>query len=562
MLGTAWDSTQAHASREVVHFTDVTSALRSRAGQVAAGRAARVQDLTAALAEAVTSRDVVAAVAAYVLPPFGASGLLIEVAQAGHLQVIGAVGYPRPYVRFVDGLDLGEAPSVAAALHEHRPFFLSSPPEHAERFPELAGWLDQNGKQAWAFLPLVVSGETVGLCIISFDSTRRLLGAERALLIALSGLIAQALERARLFDAEHGQAQELQRALLPQVLPSLPGVTAAARYIPGSGAAIGGDWYDVIPLSADRVALVIGDVMGHGLPEAVIMGRLRTAVQTLSDLELPPDEILGHLNEVVGSLGEDCFVTCLYAIYDPAMRTCAYARAGHPPPALVLPDGTVSYTHDAADPPLGVAEPPFETVELAVPDQSLLVLYTDGLIETASTDLEYGMGRLAGLLGIHHGDSPDQLCDSLTGSMLPEGRRDSDDAALLVVRAHATPAEAIATWPLPDDPLAASAARQHIRGQLAAWHLEELAASTEMLASELVANVIRHAHGPIQLRLLRSRTLVCEVFDGSLTTPRIRRTSWTDEGGRGLQLIAALCNRWGTRYLTSGKSIWTEQSLP
>ena len=546
----------------VLHFTDVTTSRQLRAGQAAAGQAARVQDLTAALAEAVTSGDVVAAVASHVLPPFGASGLLVEVAKADHLRVVGAVGYPQAYVEFVDGLKLRDAPAVAAAIADHRPFFLSSPAEHAERFPELAGWLDPNGKQAWAFLPLVVSGQAVGLCIISFDWPRSLQGAERALLIALSGLIAQALERARLFDAEHAQAQELQQALLPRMLPSLPGVTAAARYVPGAGATIGGDWYDVIPLSADRVALVIGDVMGHGLSEAVIMGRLRTAVQTLSDLELPPDEILGHLNEVVAGLGDDCFVTCLYAIYDPVTGTCCYARAGHLPAAFVHPDGTVSFTQGATDPPLGVAEPPFETSELAVPDRSLLVFYTDGLIETRRSDLKVGMGRLAELLRAHHDQSPDQLCDSLTDALLPDGKQNGDDAALLVVRAHATPAEAVASWSLPEDPLAASVARVRIRSQLATWDLEELTANTEMVASELVANVVRHARGPVQLRLLRSTTLVCEVFDGSVTTPRIRRTSWTDEGGRGLQLIAALCDRWGTRYLTSGKSIWTEQSLP
>jgi serine phosphatase RsbU (regulator of sigma subunit) len=576
MIGTAWDSTQSHDSAPEDRrpppaplidgsFSVDNGGARSRqlrARQAAVGRAARVQDLTAALAEAVTSRDVVAAVAEHVLPPFGASGLLVEVAQAGHLRVIGAVGYPRPYVEFVDGLSLRDVPSVAAALDGHRAFFLSSAPEHAERFPELSGWLERNGKQAWAFLPLVVSGQAVGLCMISFDWPRRLLGEERALLIVLSGLIAQALERARLFDAEHAQAQELQRGLLPRRLPSLPGVTAAARYIPGAGATIGGDWYDVIPLSADRVALIIGDVMGHGLPEAVIMGRMRTAVQTLSDLELPPDEILSHLNDLVAGLGDDCFVTCLYAIYDPVARTCAYARAGHPPPALVWPDGTVSLTQEAADPPLGVAEPPFETFELAVPDESLLALYTDGLIEAPHSDLKAGLDRLADLLRTHRDQSPEQLCDTLTDALLPAGRPAGDDTALLVARLHATPSEAVADWPLPDDPLAASAARQHIRGQLAAWQLDDMATSTEMLASELVANVIRHAHGPVRLRLLRSRTLVCEVFDGSVTTPRIRRTSWTDEDGRGLQLVAALCDRWGTRQLATGKSIWTEQYLP
>jgi serine phosphatase RsbU (regulator of sigma subunit) len=463
----------------------------------------------------------------------------------------------------MDGFPLPKLSSVEAALRDQQPFFLASPREYAERFPEVSGWPDQSGKQAWAFMPLVVSGRVVGLCVVSFDDPRRLTGAERALLIALSGLIAQALERARLFDAEHAQAQALQRALLPQVLPPLPAATAAARYLPaGPGVDVGGDWYDVIPLSADRVALVIGDVMGHGLPEAVIMGRLRTAVQTLSDLELPPDEILGHLNDLVNGLGDDTFATCLYAIYDPSTGTLTFARAGHPPPAVVSPDGAVRFAQTATDPPLGVAEPPFEAVELTVPEDGLVVLYTDGLIESPACDTDTGLSRLADVLRAHHGESLDQLCDSLTQTLMPAGQQSTDDAALLVVRVHRTDPEAVATWSLPENAQAARAARQHVGEQLAAWHLEEMAMNTEMLASELVANVILHAKGPLQLRLLRSQTLICEVFDGSLTTPRIRRASWTDEGGRGLQLIAALCDRWGTRYMATGKSIWTEQSLP
>jgi hypothetical protein len=325
---------------------------------------------------------------------------------------------------------------------------------------------------------------------------------------------------------------------------------------------VGGDWYDVIPLSADRVALVIGDVMGHGLPEAVIMGRLRTAVQTLSDLELPPDEILGHLNDLVSGLDDDSFATCLYAIYDPITQVCTMARAGHPPPAIVSPDGTVVFARGVTDPPLGVAEPPFEAVELPVPEGALLVLYTDGLIESARRDMEAGLGLLAAHLRAHHDEDLDRLCESTTDALLPPDQQSSDDAALLLVRVRATAPDAIAAWSLPEDPQAAGAARHHVHDQLVAWDLEELASCTELLASELVANVIRHAKGPLQLRLLRSRSLICEVFDGSLTTPRMRRAAWTDEGGRGLQLVAAMSDRWGTRYMSTGKSIWTEQSLP
>jgi serine phosphatase RsbU (regulator of sigma subunit)/PAS domain-containing protein len=551
------------------YFTDITESRKRRAEQAAAERAAaeraaRIQDLTAALAEAVTSQDVVAAFAERVLRPFGASGLIMQVVEDDRMRAIGAVGYSRPFVDMVDA-PLPYVTPASEARCDHRPWFISSPKEYAKRYPEFVRQqqLVPSGKQSWAFMPLVVSGRLVGLCVVSFDRPRRLTGAERALLIALSGLIAQALERARLFDTEHAQAQALQRALLPRVLPSLPAATAAARYLPaGEGTSVGGDWYDVIPLSADRVALVIGDVMGHGLPEAIIMGRLRTAVQTLSDLELPPDEILGNLNDLVSGLGDDSFATCLYAIYDPVTRVCTFARAGHPPPALVWPDGGVCFAEAAADPPLGVAEPPFETVELPVPEDGLLVLYTDGLIESAEVDTDVGMSRLAELLQAHHSEMPDKICENLTRALLPAGQQSTDDAALLVVRLHATPPDAIATWSLPEDPQAAGAARRHVRDQLTAWHLDDLAVNTEILASELVANVIRHARGPIRLRLLRSRTLICEVCDGSQTTPRIRRASWTDEGGRGLQLISALCDRWGTRYTTNGKCIWTEQALP
>jgi len=548
------------------YFTDITQSRQRRAEQAAAERAAaeraaRIQVLASALAEAMTSLDVLAAVADRVLPPFGASGLIIQVVEGDRMPVIGAVGYSHEFVDLISSP--GDASPVKdEALRGHRPWFVSSTEEYLKRYPELERRRALTGKQAWAFLPLVVSGRLVGLCVISFDQPRRLTGAERALLIALSGLIAQALERARLFDAEHARAQALQRALLPQALPSLPAAAAAARYLPaGDGMDVGGDWYDVIPLSADRVALVIGDVMGHGLPEAVIMGRLRTAVQTLSDLELPPDELLGHLNDLLSGLGDDSFATCLYGIYDPISRVCTFARAGHPPPAVVGPDGMVRFAQLVTDPPLGVAEPPFEAVELPIPEDGLLVLYTDGLIESAKCDTDTGMRRLAELLRTHHAEDLDQLCESLTQA-LPAGLRSTDDAAVLVVRVHATPLDAVATWSLPEDPRAASAARRHVREQLTTWHLEELAMTTEMLASELVANVVRHARGPIRLRLLHSRTLVCEVFDGSLTTPRIRRASWTDEGGRGLQLIAALSDRWGTRYMTTGKCIWTEQNLP
>ncbi|MFI7709407.1 SpoIIE family protein phosphatase, partial [Nonomuraea sp. NPDC049480] len=383
--------------------------------------------------------------------------------------------------------------------------------------------------------------------------------------------------------------QELQRGLLPRELPSLPAVTAAARYLPaGKDMEVGGDWYDVIPLSADRVAIVIGDVMGHGVAEAATMGRLRTAVRTLADLELPPDELLTHLNDVVSGLGDDFYATCLYLVYDPTTRSCTLTRAGHPPPAVVHPDGTVHFPDADPNSPLGAATPPFDVVDMELPDGSLLVLYTDGLVESSTLDIDRGMANLAKVLsgtssgalpgtpcphqdhtttpdttGVHCAECLEALCDSLIATLLPARNRKgtADDAALLVVRTHALPRGDVACWPLPEHPKAAGEAREHVRTQLHTWDLDDLSMTTELLASELVGNVVRHAKGPIHLRLLRSNVLTCEVSDGSLTTPRIRRAADTDEGGRGLQLVSAISHRWGTRYTGTGKCIWTEQPL-
>jgi hypothetical protein len=291
---------------------------------------------------------------------------------------------------------------------------------------------------------------------------------------------------------------------------------------------------------------------------------------------MPPDELFGRLNDLVSELGEDFYATCLYAVFDPVARTCSYALAGHPPPIVVHSDGTVESPVIAADPPLGAAQPPFETHQLQLPDESLIVLCTDGLIESAAQDVEQGLARLQQLLiqlvsptaCFQAADEDDrvrrleELCDTVVSALLPDRGQTNDDAGLLIVHTRCTAPRDVAECDLPEDPRAASQARQYIRAQLAAWGLADLALTTELLVSELVGNVIRHARGPIRLRLLRSRTLICEVYDGSLSTPRIRHADYTDEGGRGLQLVAALSRRWGARYLHEGKCIWTEQELP
>ncbi|WP_325114247.1 SpoIIE family protein phosphatase [Streptomyces sp. GMR22] len=576
------------------YLTDVTerrtqAARRAEAERVGAEQSARINELGNALAEAVTTEDVVQVMAAHVLPPFDASGLLMLCLEGGRLNVVGSVGYPRAFLSRVDGVPaFGGYRLLNEVLGSRRPRFISSTEEYEQLFPDLSGNPALARKNAWAVLPLIASGNAIGTCTVSFDEPRYLSPDERTLLTALSGMVAQALARARLYDTEHARAQALQRGLLPRVLPSPAALTPAVRYLPASsGTDIGGDWYDVIPLSAERVALVIGDVMGHGLAEAATMGRLRTAVHTLANLELPPEEVLAHLNEVVSDLGDDSFATCLYAVYDPITGYCSLARAGHPPPLIVRPDGSVECLEPTPDPPLGAGEPPFSTVDLRLPDGSLLVMYTDGLVESAARDIDTGIAECTQVLtseygrlltcppprprtsgrraaGRHGGtdhDRLDRLCDLLVGAMLPTKRLTTDDTALLIARLHGLASGNTAGWPLPEDPVAAGLARAHVREQLEAWGLDELVVTTELLASELVANVVRHARGPTRLRLIRGRSLICEVSDASATTPRIRRAAETDEGGRGLQLVSALSQRWGTRYTAEGKCIWTEQPI-
>ncbi len=554
-----------------IYLTDVTEKRRleeeSRAAErFASERAARIAELTTALATATTSRDVVDAVARRVLPPFAATGLLMQVIEQDRLHNVGAVAYSDDFLALADGRPRTSGDPVWDAISDGTPLFLNSPQEFTARYPELADVPARADKKAWAFLPLTASGRTFGICAVTFDHPRRLSDEERALLTTISALVAQALERARLYDAEHTRSRQLQRSLLPRDLPALRACESAARYLPaGRGMDVGGDWYDVIALSGCQVALVVGDVMGHGLPEAATMGRLRTAVHTLADLELPPDEIMTHLNDIVSGMSEESYVTCLYALYDSTTQICSIARAGHPPPALLRPDGTVHFPDLAADPPLGAAEPPFETVEVRVPEGSLLVFYTDGLVESAKREIDEGMTDLARLLHTAHQDGTsgdlERLCDVMTAGLLPAEQQAADDAAFLVARLHALAGDQVASWSLPDDPRAAGQARRHVREQLFAWGLEDLTPTTELLASELVGNVVRHAKGPARLRLLQDVNLICEVFDGSLTMPRIRRATDTDEGGRGLQLITALSQRWGTRYTKKGKCIWTEQAL-
>ncbi len=425
-------------------------------------------------------------------------------------------------------------------------------------------------------VPLRARGATLGVAVFvrhrqvdSFNEDDLLLAEELTTRAAVS------IDNAHRYTRERSTAETLQRSLLPQRLPHHAAVEVASRYLPtGALAGVGGDWFDVIPLSSARVALVVGDVVGHGIKAAATMGRLRTAVRTLADIDLPPDELLTHLDDLVVRLWADDAeaaepdqdaeitggfgATCLYAVYDPVSRVCTLARAGHPMPAMVSPEGIVTLLDVPAGPPLGLGGLPFETTEITLPEGSVLALYSDGLIESRDQDIDVGIARLHRALA-QPAVRLEDICDTVIGTLPPE--HPTDDIALLVARTRALDAQHVATWDLPADPAVVSQARKLVFAQLSTWNLTEVSFVTELLVSELVTNAIRHADTPIQLRLILDRHLICEVSDASSTAPHLRRARTYDEGGRGLLLVAQLTRGWGTRQTSTGKTIWAEQAL-
>ncbi|WBP91878.1 SpoIIE family protein phosphatase [Kitasatospora cathayae] len=450
--------------------------------------------------------------------------------------------------------------------------------------PELAtdvGWRRQDAERTQAVLdfglasliavPLTARGVLMGVaCFYRGRDRGPFEDDELSLAEELAARAAVSIDNARRYTREHTMAITLQHSLLPRALPEQSALDVAYRYLPAQ-AGVGGDWFDVIPLPGARVALVVGDVVGHGVHAAATMGRLRTAVQNFSSLDLPPDELLGHLDELVAHLDQETAAaggeltitgaTCLYAIYDPSTATCALARAGHPPPALVHPDGTAELLDLPNGPPLGLGGMPFEAVQVRLSPGSGLVLYTDGLVEDRTRDIGAGLEVLMTVLSRSGRSprSPQEICEDVLDALLPA--RQTDDIALLVARTRVLGPDRTAEWEVEPTPEAVAGVRAVAIRRIADWGLDEAAFVTELVLSELVTNAIRYGAAPIRVRLLYDRTLICEVSDGSSTAPHLRYAVEEDEGGRGLFLVAQLTERWGVRYTPGGKIIWAEQPV-
>ncbi|MDT0452420.1 SpoIIE family protein phosphatase [Streptomyces hesseae] len=497
---------------------------------------------------------------------------LPEYVQAGDTATEGDAATPDPGPELADSAaercEVRIGGPLAEVLRGVRPVFGDSSAARAA-LPELLGeGRHVPDRHRTILAPLRGRRRVIGAAVFvrrldrpAFESDDLLVAAQLATHTALG------VDKAVLYGREVYIADELQRTMLPDSLPQPTGVRLASRYLPAAETArVGGDWYDAIPLPGNRVALVVGDVMGHSMTSAAIMGQLRTTAQTLAGLDLPPQEVLHHLDEQAQRLGSDRMATCLYAVYDPVAHRIVIANAGHPPPVLLHRGGRAEVLRVPPGAPIGVGGVDFEAVELDAPAGATLLLYTDGLVESRIRDVWTGIEQLRERLidtARLTGPNPpplEPLCDEVLG-MLGPGDRD-DDIALLAARFEGIAPSDVAYWFLDPRPQTPRQARRLARRALTRWGLEELTDGVELLVSEVITNAVRYAERPITLRLLRTDVLRCEVGDDVPQLPRLRQARPSDEGGRGLYLVNKMARRWGATRLSTGKVVWFELPLP
>ncbi|MDQ0579470.1 SpoIIE family protein phosphatase [Streptomyces rishiriensis] len=525
----------------------------------------RIQWLTAALDDAATVRDVGRVVVAALREPLAADHVALAALQDDRVLVT-VLDPPQPdawpdvwrtewRTEWPDA-PLRALPTLQAALRDGR---MDLWPAGSALEAGLAGI----GTGGLAVLPLPAKGRVAGVCLVGWDRPHEFVPEERSLLTATAALVGQALKRAHAHDAEQELATMLQRSLLPRRLPELPGGTAVARYLPARrGLQVGGDWYDVIALSEDRVALVIGDVQGHSAGAATIMGQMRTAVRAYAIEGHPPDVVVSHANRLLVGMETDLFATCCYAELDMEEGNVLFVRAGHLAPLLRLPDGTTEEVEVAGGPPLGIlaeADFPMTSVELA--PGTVLALVTDGLVEAADLPLDEGMRRTRAALAAADPADPGRMADELLGDA---GRRE-DDVAVLLLRYDAMKTRPIRAgwmvWRLPD---AVMHARRFTARTLRRWKVREAADAVLLVVSELVTNALVHTQGPVRLDLVLrgDRVRVC-VSDSSPRAPaKPVIVDWEATGGRGLLLVEAMSDAFGSVPVAGGKQVWSEITVP
>ncbi|MFF4441636.1 SpoIIE family protein phosphatase [Streptomyces sp. NPDC001621] len=475
-----------------------------------------------------------------------------EQVQAHPVGDVRSLPFPTPYAQTLTDLK----PRLVA-LGPETPWLAAVPPR--------AEVIRASGAHSLITTPLTLRGTVLGLLsLYRTDQADVYDQRDVTLAVAVAAHTALCIDNARRYTREHTIALTIQRhLLLPQPATGTT-VETAHLYVPSDVG--GGGSFDTFALSGGRTALVVGEVAGQGIHAVTTMGQIRTATHSLAALGLEPDELLARLNDTAISLAQERAVlppddpmpltgSCAYAVYDPLAQTCTIALAGHPPPVIAHPDGSTEILHLPSGPPLGSTEgPPFAAGKVSLTDGSVLAFYNPSLLSQSADVLPRVLA---------HTDRPLQdLCDDVLYRLGNDIRH--SEVILLLARTHPFPADQVAAWPLDYHPEAVATARAHTQQQLTRWGVdEETTYTTELIVSELITNAIRYGAPPVHLRLIKDRTLTCEVRDSNSLAPRVRHAKTVDEGGRGLSIIAQLTQNWGVRYSPlDGKTVWAEQTLP
>ncbi|MEV6954487.1 SpoIIE family protein phosphatase [Streptomyces sp. NPDC051183] len=597
LIGTIQEIAEPQPGTTAVH-TPITGDWRR-------SREAFLLDAGRALAEARSTAEVLRVAASLSMPGFSPDGLAVFGVAGDRLSIIGHHGHDAGDEGPFADMRLETDYPAAEVVRTGRAIYLPSPEDYKRRFPATWPLAQRFDRVSWAFLPLIVAGRTMGAWMAAFKHPVSFSPDERSVLTTVARMLAQALQRAGVAESERELTTGLQRSMMPQLGPEIPGMQLAARYVPtGGGLQVGGDWYDMIPLPSGRFALVIGDVQGHDVRAAGLMGQLRIAVRAYASEGHRPDAVLSRASRFLAGLcssqeqesdsGEDPdfqsprFATCLYVECDPETGLLEVARAGHPDPAIRMTDGTVLMRPTAGGLPLGIVpDTDYPTTRFTLEPGETMMLCTDGLIETGGHDLDTGWARLRAILEseTHDTESLEKLADLLvqavhgpsshhtTGPLAD--RREDDIAVVLLCREGAgcgcgspllhpvRPARRTMLTVAQAEPERIAGARRQIRELLHDWADAEQVDSAVLMVSEMVTNVLMHTDGDALLVAeavgeLGGRRLRIEVADTSDELPHKRHPGEMASSGRGVLLMEMLADAWGVDPRGEGKSIWFE----
>ncbi|MFI0717821.1 SpoIIE family protein phosphatase [Streptomyces sp. NPDC021224] len=552
-------------------------------------REAFLLDAGRALAEADSTEEVMRVAATLSMPGFSPDGHAVFGVDSDRLQVIGHHGQEVIDPSILD-MPLSADYPAAVVARTGQAVYLPTPRSYAERFPATWPLVRPYGRVSWSYLPLTVAGTTIGAWMAAFREPVEFTPDERAVLTTVARMLGQALARAGQHESERALSDGLQRTMLPTRKPDVTGMAVAARYVPtGGGLQVGGDWYDMIDLPSGRTAIVIGDVQGHDVRAAGIMGQLRIALRAYAAEGHGPDAVLSRTSRFLAGLGRTSadarFATCLYAEVDHLTGTLEMVRAGHPEPAVRLGDGTTIVRRTAVGLPLGIEpDADYPTTRMVLEPGEVLLLCTDGLIETGGHDLDTGWQRLSRALTAGPAGDLEVLADSLVDAVHgpashqttgPLTDRREDDIALVLLRRDpegptcAVPVRRTVLTVPQDDPGRIRSARADIRALLHDWSSPDQVESAVLLVSEAVTNVLVHTDGDAVLLaqvtgMPGTRRLHVDVGDRSDEMPHRRSPGEMASSGRGLLLMEELADAWGVDPRGDGKATWFElyETLP